>query len=96
MGEKIGGLNTTNKFYSNEQVQILGKLTSNNTWNIGILTCASKDIFTNVLEQFLQILTNNDRLKGLKGSTKLEIDNTNVHMTPFSTIFKLMMILITE
>ena len=47
------------------------KLTSHDTFNIGILPSASKVVSINSAEQFLKIITNNDQFSGLKVSTKI-------------------------
>ena len=63
---------TMDKHYLNEQMEILGKSASNDTPNIGMITSASRDVSINLSEQCLQIITNNDRFIGLKGSTKMK------------------------
>ena len=50
----------------------LGNLTSNDTSNIGMLPSASKDVSIKFSEQCFNILTNDDRLNGLKGITEIQ------------------------
>ena len=50
----------------------MGKLTSNNTTNIGMLPCASKYVSIKFSYQCLHILNNKEILNGLKGSTKIQ------------------------
>ena len=52
-------------------MELLGKLSSNDTSKIGTLPSASKEISINFSEQFLNIITNNDWLNGLKSITKM-------------------------
>ena len=52
-------------------MELLSKLTSNNTSNIGIIPSASRYVSINFSEQDLHITTNKYCLKGLKGSTKM-------------------------
>ena len=68
----VGGLNSTDKHYLEEQMKFLDKSERNDISKITILTIASKDISVNVSEQFLQILTNNDRWNGIKGIIKVQ------------------------
>ena len=53
-------------------MELIGKLKSSDTSNIGVLTSASKYVSINVLEHCLNIITNKDRLNRLKGSTKMK------------------------
>ena len=65
------GPNDTIKRYTKEQMELLGKKTSNGTSKIGILPSASKDFTLNLIEQYLHIITNKYMLSGLKCSTKM-------------------------
>ena len=51
-------------------MELLVKLESNDTSKIVIIPSASKDVSIKFSEQYLQILTNNDWLNWIKGSTK--------------------------
>ena len=52
-------------------MELLGKLASNDTSNVRLLTSASKDVFIKFAEQCLHILKiSKDRLNGLKSSAK--------------------------
>ena len=53
-------------------MELLGKLSSNNTSNIGMIPSASKDICIKISEKCLIFFNNKDRLNGLKGGTKLK------------------------
>ena len=53
-------------------MELLGKLASNDTPEIGIIPSASKYVSIKFSEQCLHILNNNDQLNGLKGSTKMK------------------------
>ena len=68
----VDGLNATDKHYLNEQMEIIGKLASNNTSNIGIIPSAPKDVSVKFVDQWIHILYNKDRLNELKCSTKIQ------------------------
>ena len=53
-------------------MELLGKLARNDTPNIGMRPSASKDVSIRFAKQCLHILVNNDRVKKLKGSTKIQ------------------------
>ena len=53
-------------------MELIGKLASNNTSNIGMLPSASKDISVKLSYQCINIINNKERLNGLKGSTKMK------------------------
>ena len=53
-------------------MELIGKLESNDTSNIRMLTSASKDVSIEFVEKFLHILNNKDRVNLLKGSTKMQ------------------------
>ena len=55
-----------------EQMEVIGKLASNERSNIGILPGASKDVSVKFVDQCINILNNNKRLNALKGSTKMQ------------------------
>ena len=66
------GLNAMLKRYFKEQMELIGKLTSNDTKNIGMLPSASKGVYVKFSDQCIHIFNNKDRLNGLKGSTKMQ------------------------
>ena len=68
----VDRLNVTEKHYLKEQMEIIGKLSSNNTSKIGIIPSASKDVIINFSDQCIHILNNKYRLNGIKGSTKMQ------------------------
>ena len=53
-------------------MEIIGKLGSNDTRNIGMLTSASKDVSIQFEEQCLHIINNKEILNGLEGSSKIK------------------------
>ena len=69
----IDGLNETENSHMKEQMELIGKLESNVTSNIGILPSASKYASIKFLDQCIHIINNKDRLNGLKGSTHMQI-----------------------
>ena len=60
----VNGINATDKNYLKEKMELLGKLASNDTSNIGIITSASKYVSIKFAETFTLILNNNNRLNG--------------------------------
>ena len=66
----VDRLNVTEKHYLKEQMEIIGKLSSNNTSKIGIIPSASKDVIIHFSDQCIHILNNKYRLNGLKGGKK--------------------------
>ena len=52
-------------------MELLGKLRSNDTSNIGMIPSASKYVSVNFSEQCLHIISKNDTFNGLKGITKM-------------------------
>ena len=53
-------------------MELMGKLESNDTANIGMLPSASKYVSIKFADQCLHILNNKDRLNGIKGSKKMQ------------------------
>ena len=53
-------------------MELLGKLASNDKSKIIMTPTAPKDISIKILEQGLQIITNNDQLNVIKGITKIQ------------------------
>ena len=66
----VDGINATEKRYFKEQMELLCKLSGNNTSKIIMLNSASKYVSIKSIDQFLNNLNNNDRLNGLKGRKK--------------------------
>ena len=54
----VDGLNATEKRYLKGKMELMGKLESNNTTNIGMLPSASKYVSINFSDQCLNILNN--------------------------------------
>ena len=65
----VDGLNTTDKRYLKSKMEPMGKLSSNDTTNIGMLPSASKYVSIKFADQCLHILNDRKTLNGLKGST---------------------------
>ena len=53
-------------------MELIRKLASNETSNIGMLPIASKDVSIQFADQCIHILKNKYRLDRLKGSTKIQ------------------------
>ena len=53
-------------------MELIGKLSSNDTTNIRILPSASKEVSVKFADQCLHILNNKERLNRLKCSTKMQ------------------------
>ena len=68
----VDGINATAKFYLKEKIEIICKLASNNTSNIGNIPSASKYVLIKFSEHYIHILNNKDRLNGLKVGTKMQ------------------------
>ena len=51
----VNELNAMDKHYLKEKMEIIGKLASNDTSNIGFLPSASKDVSVTFLDQFIRI-----------------------------------------
>ena len=68
----VDGINATNKRYLKGLIELMGKLASNDTKNIGMIPSASKDVSINFVDQCLHILKNKEILNGLKSSTKIQ------------------------
>ena len=64
-------LNAMGKRSLKVKIELIGKLGSNNTKNIGMLPSASKDVSVKFEDQCLYILNNNKGLNGIKGITKM-------------------------
>ena len=68
-------------------MELMGKLASNDTKNIGMLPSASKYVSINFADQCLHILNNNEILNWLKGSSKCKKDNHNSNIKHVYTMF---------
>ena len=66
------GLNTTIKCYTKEQLERMGKLSSNNISDIRMIPSDSKDVSIKFAHKCIHILNNKDSLNGIKGSTKIQ------------------------
>ena len=53
-------------------MELIGKLGSNDTSKIGILTSAPKDVSIKFAYQCIHIINNEEILNGLKGITKMQ------------------------
>ena len=60
-----------NQTFFGKKMEIIGKLGSNDTKNIGMLTSASKDTAIKFADQCINILNITEGLNGIKGSTKI-------------------------
>ena len=65
-------LNATEKCYPKGKMELMGKLASNDTTNIGMLPSDSKDVIIKFADQCLHILNNKEILNGIKGSIKMQ------------------------
>ena len=68
----VDGLNATDKRYLKGEMELIGKLASNYTTNIGMLPSASKYVSVKFVDQCLHILNNKETLNGLKVITKMQ------------------------
>ena len=66
------GLNTTDKRYFKEQMELIGRLASNDTLNTGMLPSDSENVSIKFKYQCIHILNNKYRLNGLKVITKMK------------------------
>ena len=64
----VDGLNTTDKRYLKGKMELIGKLASDDSTNIGMLPSDSKYVSIKFSDQCLHIINNNNKLNGLKGS----------------------------
>ena len=64
--------NATDKSNLKGETELMGKLASKDTTNIGILPSASKYVSINFADKCLHTITNKKRLNGLKGITKIQ------------------------
>ena len=68
-------LNATGKHFLKGKMELIGKLASNNTSKIGMVSSASKEISIKVSDQCIHIINNKERFNGLKGSKKFKREN---------------------
>ena len=68
----VDGINAMDKCYLEEEIELINKLGSKNTTNIGILTSDSKDVSIKFADQCLLNLNNKEILIGIKGITKMK------------------------
>ena len=62
-------------------MEVIGKLGSDDTTRIVMLTSASKDVSIKCSDQCLKILNNKEILNGLKGSTKMQKKQSKVQIS---------------
>ena len=77
-------------------MELIGKLTSNYTTDIEIIPSSSKEVSIKFSDQCLHILNNKEKLNGIKGRTKMKKDNYNSNINHVYTMFKGIVMLITE
>ena len=58
------GLNAMDKFYLKGEMEVIGKLASNGTSNIGMLPSASKYFYIKFSDQCIHIINNKETFKG--------------------------------
>ena len=75
---------------------LIGKLSRNDTSNIGMLPSASNGISIKLADQCINILNNKERLNGLKVSKKCKRENHYSNTNHVYTMFKGNMMLTTE
>ena len=68
----FGGFNEMGKFYLKEQTELIGKLASDDTPKIEMLSSASKDVHIKFPDQCIHIIYHKEGINGLKGSTKIQ------------------------
>ena len=68
----VGVLNATEKRYLKEQMEIIGKLASNDTSNIGIVSSDSKYVFIKSADKCIPNFNNKGRLNGIKGRITMQ------------------------
>ena len=68
-------------------MELIGKLESNGSTNIGMLPKYSKDVSIKFSHQCQHILNNIEIFNGLKGSTKFQKDNHNSNINHVYTMF---------
>ena len=90
------GINATDKLYLKAQMELIGKLSNNDTSKFGILPSASKEVSIKFTYQCINILNNKEILNVFKGIKKFKRENHYLDINHVYTIFKGTMILITE
>ena len=68
----VDGLNATEKLYLKEQMELIGKWSSKDTSNIGMIPSASKDVSIKFVYQCIHITNNKETLNGLKVIIKIQ------------------------
>ena len=56
----VDGLNAIDKHYLKEKMELIGKLGSNDTTNIGIIPSASKYVSINFVDRCINIMNNKE------------------------------------
>ena len=77
-------------------MELIGKLSSNDTSEIGMLPSASKYVSIKFEYQCIHILNNKERLNRLKSITKIKRENHYSNINHVSTMFKITMKLVTK
>ena len=77
-------------------MELMGKLSSDNTTNTWMLPSALKYVSIKFADQCLHILDNKEILNELKGGKKYKKDNHNSNISHIYTIFKGTLILTTD
>ena len=91
----VDGFNATYKRSLKGQMELIGKLASNETSKIGLIQISSKDISIKIVDQFIHILNNKEKLKGLKVSTKRKINHYYSNINSIYIVFKVTLMLTT-
>ena len=68
----VDGLNAMYKYYLKRKMEIIGKLSSNDISDIGIIPSASKEVSAKFADQRIKIINNKERLNGLKVRTNIQ------------------------
>ena len=68
----VDGLNATRGIYLKENMELIVKLASNNTSEIGMLPSSSKDVLIKFAYQYIHILNIKEILNGIKGSKNIQ------------------------
>ena len=66
------GLNATDRRYFKGEIELIFKLASIDTTDIGVISSASKDDSIKFVDHCLRIINNKEGLNGIKVSTKMK------------------------
>ena len=92
----VDGINTTERRYLKGEIKLIGKLASDDTTNIGMLTSASKDVSIKFADKCIHMINIKDRLNGIKGSKISKRKNNYSNINNIYKMFKGNLMLITE